>query len=76
MRYLMFVLTVAGVVAISGCGCLETSGSVLEYRVGGGGPDPNQAEWHRWLFGTTWLPALYPGPPMPLYPPDITPPSK
>lgn len=43
----------------TGCGCLERMAEGTEVRTGAR-PDPEQAEWHRCLFGTRYIPVLPP----------------
>ena len=56
MRKIGTLLLTVLVIASSGCGCFESYAD-RNLVTGGGGRDPNQPEWHRCLFGTTWLPA-------------------
>lgn len=50
------LLIASAFIALTGCGCFESWEDRNLVRYGGGGRDPNQPEWHRCLFGTTWLP--------------------
>ena len=68
MRLIALGLVAAGLVSLSGCGCLEGNRMTLEDS-----PDPDQPSWQRCLFGTRYVESrFYGGKISPQYVPNAT----